>query len=63
MKNHLTTAIVTGPGAAGGLMRQGAQNRAAADDARQAQSHQQANIDRYERAYAACLQGRGYPIK
>jgi hypothetical protein len=41
----------------------GAQNRQAAEAARQAESQQQANFDRYERAYAACLGGRGYTVK
>jgi hypothetical protein len=27
------------------------------------QGQQQTNYDRYDRAYAACLQGRGYPVK
>jgi hypothetical protein len=56
-------AIGAGVGAAAGAMRQGAHNRQAAEAARQGQSQQQANLDRYERAYAACLQGRGYPVK
>jgi hypothetical protein len=41
----------------------GAQNRQAAEAARQAESQQQANFERYERAYAACLGGRGYTVK
>src|SRR5262247_1930370 len=50
-------------GAAVGRMRQNQNNRAAAEASQQAQSQQQANYDRYERAYAACLQGRGYSVK
>jgi YMGG-like Gly-zipper len=56
-------AIGAGVGAAAGAMRQGSQNRQAAEAARQAESEQQASSDRYERAYAACLGGRGYTVK
>jgi hypothetical protein len=56
-------AIGAGAGAAAGMLRQGQQNRAAAEASRQAQSQQQASLDHYERAYAACLQGRGYPVR
>jgi Glycine-zipper domain len=56
-------AIGAGVGAVGGRMRQNQNNRAAAQASQQAQGQQQANYDRYERAYASCLQGRGYPVK
>ena len=56
-------AVGAGVGAVGGRMRQNQNNRAAAQASQQAQSQQQANYDRYERAYAACLQGRGYPVQ
>ena len=56
-------AVGAGVGAAGGRMRQNQNNRASAQASQQAQSQQQANYDRYERAYAACLQGRGYAVK
>jgi hypothetical protein len=44
-------------------MRQNQNNRASAQASQQAQSQQQANYDRYERAYASCLGGRGYSVK
>jgi hypothetical protein len=56
-------AIGAAVGGTAGLMRQNQHNRAAAQASQQAQAQQQANYDRYDRAYAACLQGRGYPIK
>ena len=49
-------AIGAGVGAAAGLLRQGGRNQQAA----QAQQQAQAN---YDRAYAACLQGRGYQVQ
>ncbi|HXE00226.1 MAG TPA: glycine zipper family protein [Candidatus Acidoferrum sp.] len=55
-------AIGAGVGAAAGLLRRGAYNRQAADVAAQSQGQQQANLDRYERSYAACMAGRGYQV-
>jgi hypothetical protein len=56
-------AIGAGVGAATGLMRQGARNRQAAEQAQQVNAQQSANLQRYEQAYAACLGGRGYQVK
>jgi OmpA family protein len=56
-------AVGAGVGAAGGAMKQNANNRAAAQASQQAQAQQQANYSNYERAYAVCLQGRGYSVK
>ena len=49
-------AIGAGVGGAVGLMRQGSRNQQAA------QAQQQAGAN-YDRAYAACLQGRGYQVR
>jgi hypothetical protein len=56
-------AIGAGVGAATGLMRQGARNRQAAEQAQQVNAQQATNLQRYEQAYAACLGGRGYQVK
>src|SRR6266705_1581649 len=49
-----------GAGATAGAMKQHANNRAAAQASQQAQAQQQAAYGNYEKAYAACLSGRGY---
>jgi hypothetical protein len=56
-------AVGGGVGATAGVMRQNANNRAAAQASQQAQAQQQAAYGNYERAYAACLGGRGYTVK
>ncbi len=56
-------AVGAGAGATAGVMRQNANNRAAAQASQQAQAQQQAAYGNYERAYAACLGGRGYTVK
>jgi len=56
-------AIGAGVGAAAGLMRQGRANRDAAAANEQAQAQQQANLQRYDQAYGACMGGRGYQVK
>jgi hypothetical protein len=56
-------AVGAGVGATAGAMRQNANNRAAAQASQQAQAQQQGNYNNYERAYAVCLQGRGYSVK
>jgi hypothetical protein len=56
-------AIGAGVGAAAGRMRQNDYNRQAAATATQAQTQQQADVQRYERAYATCMGGRGYQVK
>jgi hypothetical protein len=56
-------AIGAGVGVAGGAMKQGARNREAAASAQQAQAQQQTALRRYEKAYATCLEGRGYQVR
>ena len=53
-------------GAVGGtatVMRNNRANREAAAASQQAQAQQQAGYANYEKAYAACLSGRGYSVK
>ncbi len=49
-------AIGAGVGAAGGAMRQAQRNQ-------QAQAQQQAASAQYDKAYAVCLEGRGYQVR
>jgi hypothetical protein len=56
-------AIGAGVGAATGLIRQGSHNRESAEAAAMAQNQQQANMERYERSFAACMAGRGYQVR
>ena len=56
-------AIGAGVGMVAGRMRQNQANRASAEQAYQAQAAQQADIGRYEQAYAACMGGRNYQLK
>jgi hypothetical protein len=56
-------AIGAGVGAAAGAMRQGRQNRQTAEAQQQAQAQQQAASAQYDKAYGACLDGRGYAVK
>ena len=56
-------AIGAGVGATAGLMRQGAYNRQAYEQSQQVQGQQQADLASYERAYAACMGGRGYQVR
>jgi OmpA family protein len=56
-------AVGAGVGAVSGRMRQNANNRASADASQQAQAQQQAGYANYEKAYGACLSGRGYSVK
>jgi hypothetical protein len=56
-------AVGAAAGGTVGVMRQHAHNRAAAQASQQAQAQQQANYGNYERAYSACLGGRGYTVK
>jgi hypothetical protein len=56
-------AIGAGVGAAGGRMRQNERNRQAAQATQQAQGQQQAARAEYDRAYGACLDGKGYAVK
>ena len=56
-------AVGAAVGGTGGAMRQNRQNREAAAAAQQSQAQQQAGYANYEKAYAACLSGRGYSVK
>jgi hypothetical protein len=44
-------------------MRQGRQNREAAQAQQQAQAQSQAARSEYDKAYAVCLEGRGYQVR
>ncbi len=56
-------AIGAGVGGALGLMKQAARNQQAAQAQAQAQVQAQAARSTYDRAYAACLEGRGYQVR
>jgi len=56
-------AIGAGVGAAGGAMRQNQQNKQAAQAQQQAQAQAQAGQNQYDKAYAVCLEGRGYQVR
>jgi len=56
-------AIGAGVGAAAGRMRQNDRNRQAAAASQQAQASQQAGLQRYDQAYAACMSGRAYQVR
>jgi hypothetical protein len=56
-------AVGAAVGAVGGRMRQNDQNRQAAQAQQQAQSQQQAALAQYDKAYAVCLEGKGYAVK
>jgi hypothetical protein len=55
--------IGTGVGATAGLIRRHNQQRAAEQYNQQAQGNQQQSLDVYNRAHAACMEGRGYVVK
>jgi hypothetical protein len=44
-------------------MKQGRQNRQAAGAQQQAQAQAQASRTQYDKAYAVCLEGRGYQVR
>ena len=56
-------AIGAAVGATAGVVRRNRYNREVAAQNQQAQAQQTSNIDRYERAYGACMEGRGYQVK
>lgn len=56
-------AVGAAVGGTGGAMRQNRQNREAAAASQQQQAQQQAGYANYEKAYGACLSGRGYSVK
>ena len=55
-------AIGATAGGIGGGVRKRQQQRAQQSSAQQAQAQQQAMLGEYEKAYRACLSGRGYSI-
>jgi hypothetical protein len=56
-------AVGAAVGAAGGGMRQRRERRAQEAEVQQAQQQQAAQMGNWQRAYAACLEGRGYTVK
>lgn len=56
-------AIGAGVGAAAGLFRQRRARRSQQQAQQQASASQQQNLAQYNRAFAACMQGRGYVVK
>lgn len=56
-------AIGAGVGAAGGAIRQRSQNQQAAQAQQQAQAQAQAAQGQYDKAYAVCLEGKGYSVR
>lgn len=56
-------AVGAAVGAAGGGMRQRQARRAQEAQAQQAQQQKAAQMGEWERAYGACLEGRGYTVK
>ena len=56
-------AVGAAVGGTGGAVRQNRNNREAAAASQQAQAQQQAGYANYEKAYGACLSGRGYSVK
>ena len=56
-------AIGATAGGLGGVARGRRQNQAEHNNAVQAQQQQQAALQRYEKAYGACLTGKGYSVQ
>ena len=56
-------AIGTAVGASTGMMRAGARGAAKADAKKQADAQAQAARASYDKAYAVCMEGRGYQVK
>jgi hypothetical protein len=56
-------AIGAGVGATAGAMKQASRNQQAAQAQQQAQAQAQAGRSRYDKAYAVCLEGRGYQVR
>ena len=57
------TAIGAGVGGTVGLMRRNQQRRQEAYANDQAMAQYQADMGRYNQAFAACMQGRGYTVR
>jgi len=56
-------AIGAGVGATAGAMKQASRNQQAAQAQQQAQTQAQAGLAKYDKAYAVCLEGRGYQVR
>ena len=56
-------AIGAGVGATAGAMKQANRNQQAAQAQQQAQAQAQAGRGDYDKAYAVCLEGRGYQVR
>jgi OmpA family protein len=56
-------AIGAAAGAVGGRMRQNSQNQQAAQAQQQAQAQANAGLAQYDKAYGACMEGRGYSVR
>lgn len=56
-------AIGAGVGATAGLIRKNQNRRQEAQVNQQAQQQYQADLSRYNQAFAACMQGRGYVVR
>ena len=56
-------AIGAGVGATGGAIRQGSANQAQQQANANAQQERNAQMDKYNRAFQACMEGKGYTIK
>jgi len=56
-------AIGAGVGAAGGAMKKRQQQQQSAQAQQQAQAQAQAASAQYDKAYAVCLEGRGYQVR
>ena len=56
-------AIGAGVGAAGGAMKRRQQEQQAAQAQQQSQAQAQAARSQYDKAYAVCLEGRGYQVR
>jgi hypothetical protein len=56
-------AVGAAAGGTGGAVRQGRQNKQAAQAQQQAQTQQQQALAQYDKAYGVCLEGKGYAVK
>ena len=56
-------AIGTAIGASTGMMRAGAKGKKQAEAKKQADAQAQAARASYDKAYAVCMEGRGYQVK
>jgi len=56
-------AIGTAVGASAGMMKAGAKGKKQAEAKKKADAEAQAALAKYEKAYAVCLEGRGYQVR